>query len=311
MKTHSQLLIGFTLAILQSCIGTDFMDDPIIGESIVLSRKTLALMPNETAMVTATYYNQYGLLEEVPISWTSSNSAISEVNNVGLITAKAPGQVVIQPSYKNVFGPQLQLTVLNDPAVVATVTISAANQTQLTTGQTVQLNVSVKNYNDVELTGKTIEWFSENSAIVSITPTGIVKAIGNGLAGIHAKVDDVRSNTILFTVAGSARTAAFVAAGGYRTSGTARLELVNNELKLTLSDNFDTDFALGTYVYLANSTNGGTVRASGFEVARIFNDGGATFNISQLNPAIKLTDYRYVIILCKPASVTFGFADLN
>jgi uncharacterized protein YjdB len=296
---------------LQGCIGTDFIDDPIVGESIELSIETLALMPNETAIVTATYYDQYGLAQVVPITWTSSNPAVGTINNEGLITAKTPGQTNIQPSYKNFLGPELQVTVVNDPAAVATVTIPVPTSQLLSEGQMVQLSTSVQNFNNVELTGKTVEWFSENSAVVSVSQSGVVEGIGNGLAGVYAKVEGVLSNTIQFTVVGTSLTASFVASGGYTTSGTARLEVVNNELILTLSDNFNTDFALGTYVYLANSTNGGVVRSTGFEVARIFNDGGAMFNISQLNPAIELTDYRYVIILCKPASVTFGFADFN
>jgi hypothetical protein len=74
----------------------------------------------------------------------------------------------------------------------------------------------------------------------------------------------------------------FNSAGGYKAIGTARLELLNDQLMLTLSDNFDTDFALGTFIYLANSTNGSVVRSTGFEVAQIFNDGGKTFNITTL-----------------------------
>ena len=67
----------------------------------------------------------------------------------------------------------------------------------------------------------------------------------------------------------------------------------------------------GTFVYLANSTNGATVRSAGVELGQIFKDGTHSFDISQLNNAIGLNDYKYVIILCKPASVTFGFAELK
>jgi hypothetical protein len=62
---------------------------------------------------------------------------------------------------------------------------------------------------------------------------------------------------------------------------------------------------------MANVTNGSQVKANGLEVAQITTNGAKSFNLSALRPGIKLTDYSYVIILCKPASVTFGYAELK
>jgi hypothetical protein len=162
-----------------------------------------------------------------------------------------------------------------------------------------------------DLGGRKLEWFSENSAIMKITASGEVEAVGAGVVDIHAKSEGIKSNIVTFTVAGWSRVGTFVAAGGYKASGSARLQVVDNQLTLKLSDDFDTDFVLGTYIYLANSTNGATVRTSGFQVAQIFSDGGATFNITQRDPAVTLDKYRYVIVLCYPASATFGFAELK
>jgi hypothetical protein len=89
------------------------------------------------------------------------------------------------------------------------------------------------------------------------------------------------------------------------------LRTENGQLILDLGANFRTSFALGTYIYLANSTNAGNVRSAGLEVAQIRENGAQTFNISALNRNVGLFDYRYVVILCKPATVTFGYADLN
>ena len=80
---------------------------------------------------------------------------------------------------------------------------------------------------------------------------------------------------------------------------------------LYLSEDFETSFALGTFIYLANSTDGTAVRAQGVEIAEIKDNGAKEFNVSQIDPSIQLDDFRYVIILCKPASITFGYADLN
>jgi hypothetical protein len=40
-------------------------------------------------------------------------------------------------------------------------------------------------------------------------------------------------------------------------------------------------------------------------------NGGITFNASSLKSDVALSDYQYVIVLCKPASITFGFAELD
>lgn len=295
---------------LFGCIGTDYLDDPLVGEEIVVSTEQLALMPNEMETIMAEYFDQYGIMRSVPFTWTSSNTAVAEVNASGVVSAKTPGQTVIQPSYNNFLGPLVNVNVVADPNAVATVEI-AASTTGLNIGQKVTLSISIRNINGDELTGKTVEWFSENSSIVTVNTAGVVEAVGPGVAVVHAKVEGVKSNSLNFTAGGLMRMGTFVPAGGYQAVGSATLKLVNNELILTLSDDFKTSFALGTYIYLANSTNGSVVRSAGFEVAQIFTNGGKTFNIKQLNPNIGLYDYRYVIILCKPASVTFGFADMN
>ena len=265
------------LIFLSGCVGTDFINDPIVGEKIILSLETLALTPGEQGKVSAEYFDQYGLAREVAIIWESSNTQIAEVNNSGVVTGKTLGQCLVQPSYQNFLGPQIQITVVADPLAVATVTIQAP-ATSLATGDKVQLQVMVKNIMGEVLTGRMVEWFSENNAIVTVSATGLVEAAGNGTADIHAKVEGVKSNMISFTVSSLVRTAPFVSSGGYKTIGEARLEVVNNQLILTFSDNFDTDFALGTFIYLANSTNGPMERSGGFEVAQIFSDGGKTFN---------------------------------
>ncbi len=303
----------FLLTTLSGCIGTDYFDDKIVPEQIKLvSDPTLALLPNHQAQVLAEYYNEYGIKESVALGWQSSNSTVAEVDNNGTITANGTGQAIVEPYYKEFVGQEkIIVTVVSDPTAVATVEVINPSSTSLSTGAKIQLAATVRNVIGTELIGKAIEWFSENESILKVSSSGQVEAVGVGIAGVHAKVEGVKSNNIDFTVNGLVRTGTFVQAGGYKAVGTSRLEIINNELILTFSDNFDTDFALGTFIYLANSTNGSTVRASGLELGQIFTDGAKRFNISQINPNIGLNDYRYAIVLCKPASVTFGYADLK
>jgi hypothetical protein len=313
MRTIKISVYLFLLACLASCVGTDFLDDPIIGEKIIIASNTLALLPSEKFQARAEYFDKYGIKQNAILLWQSSNPTIAEVNAMGLITAKTPGQALIQPYLGGFLGPQIQVTVVTDPSSVATVEVKRPTSTTLSLGAKVQLEVFVKNVGGTILLGKSIEWFSENSNILSVNSAGLVEAVGSGIAGIHAKVNGVKSNIIDFDVTDFLRKANFTQAGGYIAKGSASLEQVKNTgaITLSLSADFDTDFALGTFIYLANSTNGSTVRSSGLELGQIFKDGAATFSVSSIKPTVTLNEYRYVIILCKPASVTFGFADLK
>ena len=298
------------LWLLGSCIGTDYQDDPIVGERIEIDLERLALRKNETKKLTATFYDQYGLPATASLVWTSSNASIVAVDANGFITGLSAGQAMVIASVGATQSKSVEVNVVLDDTRVATVeVVSPGQKKSLAILEKHQLQAMVKNINGELLTGKTIQWFSENSAIATVAD-GWVTGVSQGIVDIHAKVDGVKSNVINFSI-GSGRTGTFVSAGGYRAVGMATLRISDGKLMLELSNNFETSFALGTYVYLANTTNGSQVRSSGLEIAQITTNGAKTFNVSAIKPDVKITDYNYVIILCKPASVTFGFALLN
>jgi hypothetical protein len=300
----------FLLAVLLSaCVGTDLEDDPLIGQRIDVSHQQIALRPGQDAQLTANYYDPYGIARPVTLSWSSSNPQVASVDPTGQVRAIAPGQSVVKAAFGEFMGPLINVNVIADENGVATVTVGAS-RTNLNVGDTVWLTISVLNIRGETLTGNPVEWFSENTALVQVDAQGTVRALANGVVAVHAKVNGVKSNSLDLTV-GAARRGEFVPAGGYVASGTAMLRSENGQVILNLGDNFRTSFALGTYIYLANSTNASNVRSSGLEVAQIRENGAKTFNVSAVNPNVGLFDYRYVIILCKPATVTFGYADLN
>ena len=299
----------FLALLLPACTGTDRLDDPTVGQRIDVTSQQVALQPGQNAQLAASYYDQYGIARQVALSWTSSNPQVASVDPGGLVLATGPGQAVVKASFGEFMGPSVNVNVIADENGVASVTV-AAPRTSLNVGDVIPLTASVQNIQGETLTGKAIEWFSENAAILQVDAQGRATALTGGVAAVHAKVNGVKSNSVDLTV-GADRAGSFVPAGGYAASGTAMLRTVNGQVFLDLGSNFRTSFALGTYIYLANSTNAGTVRSSGLEVAQITENGAKTFNITALSRSAGLFDYRYVVILCKPATVTFGYADLN
>lgn len=310
---RAKIGIFFLLPLLSACIGVDYQDDPVVDERIeILSSHQLALVPGEMKAIEVSYFDRYGVEQDVMFTWTSSNTNVVTVNDDGLVTAVAQGQAVVQASYGLTASPPVSVNVVLGPNDVAYVEILQPLKTVLEIGEEVTLIVKAKNIlnEELDLAGKTIEWFSENASILTVSTDGTVTALESGVAGIHAKVNSVKSNSVNFTV-GSTRTGTFVSAGGYKATGIATLKQETNKLILQFSNDFDTDFALGTFIYLANTTSGADVRSKGLEIQQISMDGAHTFDVTAINSNVALHDYRYVIVLCKPASVTFGYADLN
>lgn len=308
-KLIKTLLILFTI-VLSGCVGIDFEDDPIVGERIEVTLSQVALQIDQTFQAEAVFYDQYGLTKDVAFNWVSSAPAIASVNGEGLITAHAGGLASITVSFSSTQNEISVNVVLDENQVASVVLSSPANQTSLMPGEMISLNAMVKNINGLALQGRQIAWFSENASIASVNAQGVVTGIGLGMVDIYAMVEGLKSNTLTFTV-GTGRAGVFIGTGGYKAIGTASLSVIDNKLILELSSNFETSFALGTFIYLANSTSGAQVRASGLEIALITTNGGKTFDVSAINPSAGLLDYKYVIILCKPASLTFGFAELK
>jgi hypothetical protein len=155
-----------------------------------------------------------------------------------------------------------------------------------------------------------MEWFSENAAILRVDANGQATALAGGVAAVHAKVNGVKSNSVDLTV-GADRAGTFVPAGGYAAGGTAMLRTENGQVILDLGPNFRTSFALGTTSTwpIPPTRAWSAQRVSKW---RKFARMAPIPSTSQrLNGNVGLFDYRYVVILCKPATVTFGYADLN
>ncbi|MEQ8424451.1 MAG: DM13 domain-containing protein [Cyclobacteriaceae bacterium] len=304
------LVLTFVVGLLiQGCIGIDVVDDPTVGESVEISPDRLALLVGTSKMADATYYNEFGLASLAMINWSTSASSIATVNDNGLVSGVAKGQAVLFASHSE-FKDSIRVSVVTDENATAFVDISSET-TSLSNGETVSLSIIVKNINEVVISTGTIQWQSSDEAVAMVSPDGTVTAVGSGTARIVAIVDGVYSNEIEIMV-DAAFSGTFKPLGGYQASGTASLKIVDGDLILTFSDDFKTSFALGTYIYLANNNSSGTsVQSGGIELGQITTNGAHTFNVTEQFPGTTISQYKYVIILCKPANVLFGFAELK
>ncbi len=303
-------VIYFSLFLfLQSCIGTDTVDDPIIGERIETPFSQVSLLVDSAATVSAVYYDQVGTVQNFQLAWFSDNEAIATIDSEGKITAISPGQTVVNAALNSAVSPDILVTVVATIDEVGQVIISSASGNQVASGASIALQIEVLTVMGAPVNGADISWFSSDSEILTISDNGVVTGVNNGSAQVWAVANGVQSNMLNINSGSTERNGTFNNANGYATSGTAKLFYDNNgDLMLELSSNFQTSFALGTFVYLSNSISGSATAAGGLEIAGITTNGFKLFNVSAVNQSVNIDTYSRVIILCKPASITFGHA---
>ena len=113
------------------------------------------------------------------------------------------------------------------PAPVATsITVTPSSHTLATIGATIQLTATVRDQNNNPMTGQTVNWTSANTAVATVSGTGMVKAVSNGTSQITARSGNA-SGTASITVAEPVPTRIAV------TPSSHTLEAIEAKVQLT------------------------------------------------------------------------------
>lgn len=310
MKLNFPLIYLFIL--MTSCIGIDEVEDPIVGAFIVTNQVQIAMLLGDSAVVSGTYHDQYGIPQGTSILWEADDPDIAVANQDGSVLSAGLGQTNVYGYVGDTQSEPILTTVVATTTEVAMISLSSNQGAQIGIDQTSQLTAVITNLNDEVLTGESIAWFSSDTSVFTIDSSGLLTGKSTGFAQAYAMVNGLESNRLGIRVGVTSRTGSFLPLGGYDAAGSVELSIgQNGDLLLALGSNFQTSFALGTYIYLSNSTNGSATATGGLEIAEITTGGAALFNVSDVDPNVQIDDYNYVIILCKPASLSFGFAELD
>src|SRR5436309_12205760 len=129
------------------------------------------------------------------ITWQSSNGAVASVNGSGLVTAVATGAATITATSEGQSGTAV-VTVSNVPVASVTVTPASASVQQ---GATVQLTATPRDANGTALSGRVVTWGSNNTAVATVSGSGLVSGAGAGSATITA-TSEGQSGTAAITV---------------------------------------------------------------------------------------------------------------
>ncbi len=174
---------------------------PVAAVTVTLNAGSLNI--GQTTQAVATLTDAQGnVLTGRTITWTSATPSVATVSASGLVTAVAPGTASITATSEGIAG-NASVTV-NTPPVspVASVTVSAASTT-LQVGQSSQLTVVLKDAQGQVLSGRSIAYASSNTAVATVSASGLVSGLAAGSATMSVTSEGV-TGTLAMTVQSSA-----------------------------------------------------------------------------------------------------------
>jgi uncharacterized protein YjdB len=132
------------------------------------------------------------------VTWSSNNTSVATVNATGLVSAGTEGVATITVTTQDGLKTAtcvVTVTNINVPVTGVTVTPTTAS---VNVGATTQLTATIAPAN---ATNKTINWSSNNTAIATVSTTGLVTGIAEGNAIITATTQDgLKTATCAVTV---------------------------------------------------------------------------------------------------------------
>ena len=120
-----------------------------------------------------------------PVTWSSSNTAVAQVSSSGQVTGQSAGSATITATSEGKSGTAQVTVTAGGPEPVASVTVSPPSLS-LAVGANGQLTATPKNANGDALFGRVVTWSSSNSGVATVSGSGQVTAVSNGVAIITA-----------------------------------------------------------------------------------------------------------------------------
>lgn len=154
---------------------------PVASVSVSPPLDTIVL-PGAAQLTAAVFDAQHNPLTGREITWSSNLPNVANVDSAGLVTGVSPGSATITASSEGHAG---TATVVVQPPLAATVTVAPPAAT-LIVGDSVALSATVKDAQGNVITGAPVTWTTNNAAAASVSPAGLVKALGGGTATITA-----------------------------------------------------------------------------------------------------------------------------
>jgi hypothetical protein len=203
MRAAALAATAVLVASMVSCSAQKKLTAPLASvpvASVVVAPAAATVSVGATAALTATPEDGSGNeLKNRPIDWSSDKVSVATVDGNGVVTAVAAGTAHISASSEGLSGSST-ITVSSVP--VASVTVSPAS-VSLAAGATRQLSATAKDAGGNTLTGRVFSWSSDNTAMATVSHSGLVTGVAAGSANITATCEGQTASSA-FTVSAPA-----------------------------------------------------------------------------------------------------------
>lgn len=223
-----------TGAVTETCYGytaTGIEVTQEAGTTAVKMEETLALSVTRTPVAATT-----------PVTWSSSDNNIATVDQNGVVTGVAEGNVVITATTATGIFDTFDVSVASNVVKPTSITLDKTAETVQKT-QTLQLTATV---NPDDTTDKGVVWSSNNESVATVDNTGLVTVIaGSGTAVITAtcnadaniKADCTITAAPLAATAVSASNVTLEVGDEAQLTYTVTPELADDTFTVTVTDN--------------------------------------------------------------------------
>ena len=186
------------------------------------------------------------------VAWTSSAPTIATVSNSGLVTAVAAGTATITATSEGRTGTATVTTAITFP--VATVTVTPV-VVPIIQGGARQLTATLRDGTGNALTDRTITWTSSNTAVATVSSTGLVTTIGSGTTTIAAGSEGKSGTSVFWSLFGLTNSITATAAAAINTSAFYYVSVPAGTTRLVVSSSGGTGDP-DMYVYRPGATPG-------------------------------------------------------
>lgn len=138
----------------------------------------------QTVQLNAQVFDQNNnVMTGAVITWTSVDPRIASVGTGGLVTAAKYGTTRITAQSGNA----TQRVEVRVVQTVGRIAVEPTEATLTALGETVQLAATVQDRSGQTIVGANVTWRSSDTAVASVSASGLVTAVGNGTARITAR----------------------------------------------------------------------------------------------------------------------------
>ena len=172
---------------------TNMIVQPAVAAVVLLPNNATVPLGSSRTLAVAVSDKDGLALAGRAITFSSSNPSVATVNAAGLVAGVTLGRATItaQAVLDQVSG---TATIDVVQVSVASVAITPAGSQTVFQGLTLQLAATVKDANQNILTGRTVSWTTSNSAVATVSSTGLVSGVALGSVQITAESEGVTSS---------------------------------------------------------------------------------------------------------------------